>query len=106
MRLCMALFLAIYALPATADELIEKFKLNIANCWVAPISDANVKMKATLEVHFSTSGEVKNIEVIKAPAGPEGKAFVHSTIRAVQRCAPYDKLPDEKITINFESPTA
>lgn len=61
-------------------------------------------MRATLEVQFSSTGEVEIIRVINTPTGPHAHIFVQSTVRAVQRCAPYENAPAGEVTVNFARP--
>ncbi|WP_343314372.1 hypothetical protein AAIB41_04255 [Brucella sp. BE17] len=104
MRWFVVVLLSVLSTTASAVDK-DKLKHAISICWLAPLNQETRHMKATLEVHLSPAGEIEDLKVTESPSGPQSKAFVDSTIRAVRRCAPYSNVPAGKVTINFKAPT-
>ncbi|MGE0284263.1 MAG: cell envelope integrity protein TolA [Rhizobiaceae bacterium] len=93
----------------TGPEIIKAIVPAIQKCWAMPPAPEGQRPHAQLKVKFNADGSLNGApEIVKATEGEGGQAFTQSTVRAVQKCAPYDVLlkhPYERwreILINFD----
>lgn len=79
----------------------------VQRCWMPPQLQAGTSAEVKVRFRLTPSGELDGTpQVVEAADGVDGQLLAQSTIRAVQRCAPYS-LPEAKygawreIVINF-----
>ena len=117
-RAQLAIALAAYAMPASADDaarlaLATALHQKIASCWAVP-ADVPTHV-GTVRVKFSltTAGELDGSPTIDGPLGgdPATKAFAASAVRAVVRCAPFAGLAQlapydawKTVAVSFKRP--
>jgi len=93
----------------TGPDIIKAIVPAIQKCWAMPQMPTEPPPHAQLKVRFNADGSLNgDPEVVMKAEGEGGAAFTDSTVRAVQKCAPYDVLlkhPFERwreILINFD----
>lgn len=93
----------------TGPEIVEAIGPAVQKCWAMPQMPTGQRPHAQLKVKFNADGSLNgDPEVVIKAGGEGGQAYTDSTVRAVQKCAPYDVLlkhPYERwreILINFD----
>ncbi len=89
------------------DQEISGLREAVQRCWMPPQLQAGTSAEVKVRIRLTPSGELDGTpQVVEAAGGEAGQLLAQSTIRAVQRCAPYS-LPEAKyeawreIVINF-----
>ncbi len=106
---------ALGAKKTTGEKLsqneMDALRGKIQGCFnlTAGMADAE-ELRATVKVRLSPSGELEGKPMVTASGGNASvrRAFKGAARRAVQKCAPYDKLPKDKyqtwaeLVVNFD----
>lgn len=112
--LCAVAIFSTCAVAATAHdtvapEIIRTVVPAIQKCWSPPPQAAGDQPHVSLKVRFNADGTLNgDPEIVTKAEGDSGEAFTASTIRAIQKCQPYDalqKFPHDRwheIIINFD----
>lgn len=92
-----------------APEIIRAVVPAIQKCWIPPQSTEGARPHVSLKVRFNADGTLNgDPEIVTRAESDSGEAFTQSTVRAVQKCQPYEVLRQfpydrwHEIIVNFD----